>query len=105
MPVCFTMPSMTITSCFSLYSTFIASPPWVGEGARVLLLVTRCEHASPCGVGERGASPSSGDECVSKSEGYQIETDLCRPPIANCHPAILLPLVTWWVTATDVDGF
>lgn len=60
---------------------------------------------APAGWWGGGALLSSGDECVSKSEGYQIETDLCRPPMANCHPAILLPLVTWWVTATDVDGF
>lgn len=73
---------------------------WAGEGVRGKGRVD--QHP---GSGGRGVFLSFWDECVSKSEGYQIEPDLCRAPIVNCHPAILLPLVTWWVTATDIDGF
>lgn len=45
------------------------------------------------------------EERVSKSEAYRIEVDQYRPPTANCHPAILLPGVTWRVAVTDIDGF
>lgn len=87
-----------------LYSTFIPStvPSILGRWGRVW---QGMGHTSIQAAGQGEPFLSFWDECVSKSEGYQIEPDLCRPPIVNCHPAILLPLVTWWVTATDIDGF
>lgn len=55
------------------------------------------------------ALPGSREECGSKSEGHQTEADLSRPPAANGHPALLLPLVPQQVTPqmlmdSDPDG-
>lgn len=67
--------------------------------------VARWGHTSIQAAGAGESFLSFWDECVRKSEGHQTEPDPCRPPTGNCHPAISLPLVTWWVTATDTDGF
>lgn len=69
------------------------------------IISERSEHAGiQAGVGT-GMFLGFPDECVSGSEGYQIETDPCRPPSLIATQRFCSQSSRGWVTATDIDGF